>query len=480
MKKVIFIKTVCKSLCTFIFTSLLLWGCKSTPSGENQDMEPSVTVVEESEPEEKEPENPPNIQFAKKLQKELENGNIKNAIELFDNLPQELEGDTDFTMLLASLYISDGQYSKAAETANAVLSSEPDNMDALEIVTLSAKAAGNSQEYKNRQKEILALDPYNASVNIMIGDEYAVNHKYKLARDSYKKALRNEPDNSDALFGYAQTSYYLDDLKSSEDTLKQLLDKEPDNAPALYFMGKLAAEDSNYLRAASFVKQAIDNEPDRYDYWLDYGNYLRYQGKFNEAAKAWDTAVQIDPTYFLAYAYLAGLYDEQEKFELALENYHKVIETNPKYFYAYEETGILEYHAGNYAEAYKYFSKAYEYSKNYSYPLMMAVCNFKQNDSFNAKKVLTALLKTLERDSVEYNMVRFYNETYSRNAETNLVQKINKLDDSTKRGKMLFYLGLYYELNGAEEFASEYYTKVTAMQAPMFFEYRFAEWSLGL
>ena len=137
-------------------------------------------------------------------------------------------------------------------------------------------------------------------------------------------------------------------------------------------------------------------------------------------------------------------------------------------------------HAGNYAEAYKYFSKAYEYSKNYSYPLMMAVCNFKQNDSFNAKKVLTALLKTLERDSVEYNMVRFYNETYSRNAETNLVQKINKLDDSTKRGKMLFYLGLYYELNGAEEFASEYYTKVTAMQAPMFFEYRFAEWSLGL
>ena len=95
-------------------------------------------------------------------------------------------------------------------------------------------------------------------------------------------------------------------------------------------------------------------------------------------------------------------------------------------------------------------------------------------------KILTALLKTLERDSLEYNMVRFYNEAYSRNAETSLVQKINKEDDSNKRGKLLFYLGLYYELNGAEELSTEYYSKVAAMSAPMFFEYRFAEWSLGL
>ena len=43
---------------------------------------------------------------------------------------------------------------------------------------------------------------------------------------------------------------------------------------------------------------------------------------------------------------------------------------------------------------------------------------------------------------------------------------------------MLFYLGLYYELNGNSKVAEEYYAKVTAMQAPMFFEYRIAEWGL--
>ena len=43
---------------------------------------------------------------------------------------------------------------------------------------------------------------------------------------------------------------------------------------------------------------------------------------------------------------------------------------------------------------------------------------------------------------------------------------------------MLFYMGLYCEIIKANELAKEYYGKVTNMQAPMFFEYRIAEWGL--
>ena len=89
-------------------------------------------------------------------------------------------------------------------------------------------------------------------------------------------------------------------------------------------------------------------------------------------------------------------------------------------------------------------------------------------------------MKKLERDSAKYNLVRLYVDNYSKNAETTLVNKINKEDNSNKRGEMLFYMGLFYEVNGALESAKEYYGKVTAMQAPMFFEYRIAEWGLGL
>lgn len=425
-----------------------------------------------------EPKDPPNIAFAKKLQSFLDKNQIKEAIDLFQSLPKELEKDIDFKILLASLYISDKQYDQAIEVANFILQIEPENIDAYELISLALEGKGDKAAQKANADKILEIDPYNVTVNIQKAEDYAMNKKYKLSKQSYKKALKNEPQNVDALFGYAQMSFYTDDLKEAEKSLNSILQLEPKNSLALAYMGKLAADSENFLRATKYVKEAIKYDPTNYDYYLDLGTYYRFQGKYSDAAAAWNKAVEIDPTYFLAYAYLAGSYDEQNDFTSALQNYHKVIETNPKYFYAYESTAILEYHLGNWEASRKYFAEAYKYNKSVSYQLMIAATYFKEKNAFKAKEVLKPLLKTLNKDSLEYAMVRFYHDTYSFNAENSLVGKVTKEQNRTQRGKMLFYMGLYYELNGFSEKAVEYYTKVKSMNAPLFFEYRIAEWGL--
>ena len=425
-----------------------------------------------------EPKDPPNIAFAKKLQSYLDKNQIKEAIDLFQSLPKELEKDIDFKILLASLYISDKQYDQAIEVANFILQIEPENIDAYELISLALEGKGDKAAQKANADKILEIDPYNVTVNIQKAEDYAMNKKYKLSKQSYKKALKNEPQNVDALFGYAQMSFYTDDLKEAEKSLNSILQLEPKNSLALAYMGKLAADSENFLRATKYVKEALKYDPTNYDYYLDLGTYYRFQGKYSDAAAAWNKAVEIDPTYFLAYAYLAGSYDEQNDFTSALQNYHKVIETNPKYFYAYESTAILEYHLGNWEASRKYFAEAYKYNKSVSYQLMIAATYFKEKNAFKAKEVLKPLLKTLNKDSLEYAMVRFYHDTYSFNAENSLVGKVTKEQNRTQRGKMLFYMGLYYELNGFSEKAIEYYTKVKSMNAPLFFEYRIAEWGL--
>ncbi len=458
-------------------SSVIVTGCATAPKTEES--APEITKAEpKKESKKAEPEDPPNIKFAKQLQALLEKGDIKAAISHFDSIPDSLKDDIELKNLLGALYYSDSQYENAISTANEILTVEAENMDALELLSMCARAMGDNKGYKAASNKILAADPYNTSANVQKAEEYAINKKYKLARDSYKKALKGDPDNSDALFGYAQMSYYTDDLKTASTTFQKILNKEPENAAALAYMGKLAYDEENYLRATRFVEQALKFDSNNYDYWMDYGTYLRYQGKFDEAAAAWKKAAELDPTYFLAYAYLAGNYDDLGKWDEALENYHKVIETNPKYFYAYESTAILEYHQGNYENAIKYFTKTYEYSPSYAYTLMIAACYFKLNKALEAKKVLAAQLKKLDSSSTEYALVRFYNDNYNRNAESNLIQKVTKESNSNNRGKMLFYLGLYYELNNAEELANEYYSKVINLKAPMFFEYRIAEWGL--
>ena len=435
-------------------------------------------VEKKVEKKKEEPKDPPNIAFAKKLQSFLDKNQIKEAIDLFQSLPKELEKDIDFKILLASLYISDKQYDQAIEVANFILQIEPENIDAYELISLALEGKGDKAAQKANADKILEIDPYNVTVNIQKAEDYAMNKKYKLSKQSYKKALKNEPKNVDALFGYAQMSFYTDDLKEAEKSLNSILQLEPKNSLALAYMGKLAADSENFLRATKYVKEALKYDPTNYDYYLDLGTYYRFQGKYSDATAAWNKAVEIDPTYFLAYAYLAGSYDEQNDFTSALQNYHKVIETNPKYFYAYESTAILEYHLGNWEASRKYFAEAYKYNKSVSYQLMIAATYFKEKNAFKAKEVLKPLLKTLNKDSLEYAMVRFYHDTYSFNAENSLVGKVTKEQNRTQRGKMLFYMGLYYELNGFSEKAVEYYTKVKSMNAPLFFEYRIAEWGL--
>ncbi len=467
--------------------ALTVTGCKSTDVVEGEKPAP-VETKEASEPEkvvEKEPELPPepvNIRFAKELQALLAQGRVKDAIALFDTIPSELADDLDLMIVLASLYVSDGQYDMAIKTADKVLIIDPENLSALEIKTLCAKAKGDNSAYSASVKQILATDPYNVQANIMQGDEQALNHKWKLARDAYTKALKTEPDNEDALYGYAKMTYYMDDLKLAKSTCQAILDKNPQNSEALALMGKLAAEDFNYVRAIKLTQDALEYDPDNYDFYLDIGTYYRYQGKYSESIKNWDKAVEILPDYFLAYAYLAGIYDEQGKFDQALYNYRKVIETNPDYYYAYESTAILEYHFGNYDNARKLFDQAYAYSENYSYKLMNIAMYLKEGKKVEAKKIADALMKKLDRESTEYNMTRLFVDNYSRNAETTLLNKINKEKetDRNKYGKMIFYMGLFNEVNGSMEMAREYYSTVTAMQAPMFFEYRIAEWGLGL
>ena len=186
----------------------------------------------------------------------------------------------------------------------------------------------------------------------------------------------------------------------------------------------------------------------------------------------------MQPDYFLAYAYRAGLFDEQNKFAQALEDYQMVAKLNPDYYYAYESIGVLALHENKWKEAREAFTKCYEQNKdNISYPLLITYCYYKENDSFNAKKFSDSVLRKLDRNSIEYAMLRVYHDLAG---AMPLPQRVANITSTNKKGKMYFYLGLLYELMGGSEASRGYFMEVIKLNSPMFFEYRLAEWSVGL
>lgn len=418
------------------------------------------------------------INFAEELQKYLMAGDINGAISLYKDIPENLKDDVDLKILESSLLLSVGRLEEAKTIVNELKNSGNNTIEVMEVNAEIANASGKLANIQKATDELLKADPANVTANLILGNRWALKKKYKLACDYYRKVILKESSNEDGLFGYGQMSYYLGNLKESEKAFKKLAEVNPESDIAYQYLGKLAAEEENYKLSIENIQKAIALNPQNSDYYIDLGNYSRNLGRYDDAEKAWTKSISLAPDYFLGYTYRAGLYDEQNRTDEALADYKMVVKTNPKYYFAFEEIGILEFHKENWEEARKYFSKANEISESYAYKLMILATYIKQGKTFEMKQLSEKYMKPLDRNSLEYKMIRLYHDQGPVNAENAVAKDIEKETSKNKKGKMKYYLALYYDMKGSKSVAAEYYNQITKMQTPMFFEYRLAEWAL--
>ena len=416
------------------------------------------------------------VDFAQQLQDILRNGTIEEALALFETMPEKYQNDYSMNLLHASLLVSSRNVEKASIIADKLELIEPGNVDTLVLKSMIAKASGDKKAKSEILKQIIEKDPTNVDANVELANDQMVRKNFKLANTYYGKSLEKEPNNEQALFGYGQSAYYNDDLKKARTSFEKLIEVNPENSFGWAYLGKLEGDDENYAVATRHIEKALELDPYYYDYWVDYGRYLYYQGKFADAEKAWTKAISIEPDNFYAYIYRSALYDEQKRFADALSDYKKIIEVKPEYYYAYESIGILAWHEKKYDEARKAFLNAYKYSKdNISYPMMVSATYLKEGNNTENKKFLTNVLKNRDIKTATYSVIRLYYDGLNPAAVGTRVKNESSVN---LRGKLMFYLALYHDILGDDLNAKKYYNEIVKLQAPMFFEYRLAEWAL--
>lgn len=442
----------------FAALSLCFFSCKTTP------------VVEEKN------EKSLEVLFVEKLQAALEKGTVEDALLLFENMPENLKSNYDITLIHASLLVSANRLDEASKMVEILDQLDPGNAETLVVKSMIAKASGNSREKSKILKEIIASDPTNSDAYLEMGNDQMLGKKYKQANAYYLKAIKNDPTNISAYLGSGQCLYYLGYLKEADAAFDKMLEINPKSAPAWGYKAKLDMEKEDYKAAVEKSKKAIEYDSSYADYWVDYGRCLYYLGKWDDAEKAWTKAAELEPKNILPYIYRSSLYDEREQYKNAIQDYLTLIKIRPDYYYAYEALGILYWHEENWENSRTCFLKAAEYNKNnISYPLMVSATYLKQKKEAENRKYMQQVLKNRDTKSTEYSVLRLYFDGVNIQA---VVNRAKNETNSTLRGKYLFYVGLYFDVRGDDLSAKNLYNEVTKMQAPMFFEYRLAEWSL--
>jgi len=405
------------------------------------------------------------------------------AIELLENQTEEktLEEEKIYVALL----LTQERLEDAANKVDTLLVEYPEDLELIYLGAVTAYQMGEKEQTQTLLERGLAINDQDSDLNLLKAAMFLDKKDYTQANRHLSVTLKTDPDNFQALIQKSDVLMHLgqgnDDLneqflREAVKTLNHLEEVEPDypytyvdRARALTVLGETGD-------AYMDLTKAIELEPDVEWHYVDRARLtLKYRNDRLDALEDLKKCEEINPDNFLANVFMAGIYYDELDFEKSLYYYKKVIEARPEYYYAHEYLGMLYYIDGDYTQAKRSFLLAYDrFNDDEGYILMAALAMMQMGERKEASDLLTQVARGLDRESLVYEVFRYYLEGGS---DYFVQEKIRKEENEELQKKYYFYLAELYLTQDSPASAEQCFNK--AQDLDFGYEARAAQWRMA-
>lgn len=444
---------------------------QTTNTGSSTNVASSGSIVDESRPDRED------LSFYQSPE------DAEKALEVIENLGEEKTLEQEKVYL--ALLLTEGRLEEAVEEADYWITLYPEDVDLIYLRSVCAYQLGNTPQAEEFLNKGLALNDQDSDLNLLKARLYLDKRDYTQANRHLSVTLKTDPDNFQALIQKSDVLMHLgqgnDDLneqflRESIKVLNHLEEVEPsypytyvDRARVLTVLGETGDAYVDYSKA-------IELEPQVEWHYLDRARLtLKYRNDRLDALEDLKKCEEIDPDNFLANVFMAGIYYDELEFDKSLYYYQKVIEARPEYYFAYEYLGLLYYVNGDYSQAKRAFLTAYDrLNDDEGYILMAALSMMQMDERKQALDLVTQVARSLERDSLAYEVFRYYLEGGS---DYFVQEKIRKESNEELQKKFYFYLAELYLMQDSTGSAEQCFSK--AQELDFGFEARAAQWRMA-
>ncbi|AMP10821.1 glycosyltransferase 9 family protein [Collimonas arenae] len=214
-----------------------------------------------------------------------------------------------------------GNADRAERSLKNILSTQPENFDALHILGVISAATGKRDEAIRLFKKAIGLAANDASLSVPL--------QYKLARVQFESGRFDE-----ALLAYEHilsTGYVKPEILLAKTVTLASLER--------------------YQEALHCIGQALAHWPDYADGWSHQAGILYKLGHFDEALGDFDRAIALQPTMPYNW-YQKGLaLDKLERYADALDCLDRAVTLDPKNPAHWLDRGVVRHKLGRYVEA---------------------------------------------------------------------------------------------------------------------------------
>ncbi|MFB2967754.1 tetratricopeptide repeat protein [Aerosakkonema sp. BLCC-F183] len=217
-----------------------------------------------------------------------------------------------------------GRLAPAEQIYRQILQKQPDNLDALQLLGLTAVRLG----------------------------------KHELAIECFRKAVNIAPTVPDFPYNLAMVLQQQGQIEEAIACYRQTLNLEPNHPGAYYNLGKALQEQGHLPEATVCYQQATILVPDYAEPYNCLGAVLQQQGLLTEAIACYRQALTIKPNYAEAYSNLGSALFGLEQLEEAIVCYRQALALKPDNALVYGNLGGVLHKLYRFAEAIACYQKA--------------------------------------------------------------------------------------------------------------------------
>lgn len=179
--------------------------------------------------------------------------------------------------------------------------------------------------------QLLLSFPNSSFLYNILGASHVGLEQFDAAIESYKQALKINPNDAKTHFNLGIAFGEKDDFAAAINSYKQALKIDPGYAVAYNNMGNALKDKGDLPQAIDSYKQALRIHPDSAELYNNLGNAQKDNGDLEQAIRSYEQALQINPRYAEAYNNMGTALKDKGNLFQARNSYQKALEIAPDY-----------------------------------------------------------------------------------------------------------------------------------------------------
>jgi len=262
----------------------------------------------------------------------LNDNNLKDSIEQLEEILKIHPNHKISLSLLSDIYIKLNKPNESLNYVNKVLAIDKTDKNILEKKYKILLFIGDES---SAFETLLLLNKSHPSINTAreLSNYYLKNDDEEKSDEVIQSFFESDKSYSELYKGIRHVK--AGRFKLAEESYKKVLKKDNNNIDALRLLGLLAFKNKNYSVAENLFIRAIKLDQHFHLLWDNLAKVYRIQNKLEKSKKAFKNLIELDPYNFEALVALGTIYVKLADYDEGIRTYQKVLslkDNNPRVF----------------------------------------------------------------------------------------------------------------------------------------------------